>query len=199
MALSDILDKILGDAEIQAGEIRDRGSEEARKVLAEAREEAGALHADLVARAEAGLRRGLENELSAERLSVQMEVLSVKKELLDGLFGQIPKLLHRRGAGEYAGILASFVDSEALLLPGELEAGTADVERFGEEFSSLVAEALSRECPGCRTVPSQRSGPHGQGVVIRSGRVAHDYSLDSLLAEVRPRIEGRVAAILFST
>lgn len=198
MALSHILDKILGDAETQAAEIRDRGREEARKVLAEAEREAETLHADLMAREEARLKREMENELSAERLAAQRDVLSLKRELLDGLFGQVPELLYHRSAGEYAGILASFVDGEALLLSGELEAGTADVERFGEGFASLVVETLSREFPGCRAAPSRRPGPHGQGVVIRTGKVAHDFSLDSLLAEVQPRIEGRIAAILFS-
>lgn len=198
MALSDILGRILEEAREEAGKIRDRGEEEVEKVRAEARGEADTLLGDLVRQGEEDLRRQRENELSAARLQGRKEVLALKKALLDELFREVPPLLRRGPASDYARVLCEFIDERAAALPGKLEAGSEDVEQYGEGFASLVVEALTVKYPGCRLTPSERPGSFKWGIVIRTGEVVHNFSLESLLSEVRGRLEGAAAQALFA-
>jgi len=198
VALSDILTRILEEAEDQAREIKARGEEEAAKVLDEARTEARILREDIVGKGIEELRGARDSELSAVRVRTRKDVLARKKELLNELFEKVPAILQQRSRGEYARALCCFVEEEAAALPGVLETGTEDIGRFGEGFPGLVVEALEGKYPACRLTASLQPGPFRQGIVIRTGEVAWNLSLDSLLSGLRGRMEFDVANLLFA-
>jgi V/A-type H+-transporting ATPase subunit E len=198
VALSDILTKILEEAEGQAREIKARGEEEAGKVLDEARAEARILREEIIRKGVEELRGARDSELSAARIRTRKDVLARKKELLNELFAKVPAILHQRSAGDYARALCCFVEEEAALLPGVLETGSEDVGRFGGGFPGLVVEALEGRYPACRLTASREPGPFRQGIVIRTEQLAWNLSLDSLLAGLRGRLESDVANLLFA-
>lgn len=198
MALSDILAKILQEAEEEAREIRARGEGEAEKILAEAGREAENLRKKLALKGEEALRREVENEISVARLQARKEVLSLKRDLLEEVFGRVPALLHEMPVGEYVRLLADLVDEEAVSLPGVLEVGHEDIARFGEELPALVGDTLAGTHPGSRLTPSPLPGSFRQGIQIRAERVVHNLSLHVLLHDSRGRLEAEVAQVLFS-
>jgi len=198
VALSDILTKILEEAEEQAREIKTRGEDEAGKVLDEARVEAEILREEIIRKGVEELRGARDSELSAARIRARKDVLARKKELLNELFEKVPAILHQRPAADYARALCSFVEEEAALLPGILETGAEDVDRFGGGFPALVVEALEEKYPPCRLTASRQPGPFRQGIVIRTEQFAWNLSLDALLAGLRGRLESEVANLLFA-
>jgi len=198
VALSDILARIVEEAEGEARRMRARGEDEAGRVLDEARGEAERLREDLRAKGEAKLRRQMGNAVSLQKLEARKEILSLKKRLLDDLFGSLPPALQNRPEGEYGRILAGLVGDDLGGNPAELEVGREDLSIFGEGFPARVAALLAERFPGWAVAASPEAGGFERGLRIRSGRLEHNLSLETLLVKSREEMEVDAARVLFS-
>jgi vacuolar-type H+-ATPase subunit E/Vma4 len=198
VALSDILTRILEEAEEESGRTRSRGEEEAGRVLDEARREAETIREKLRAKGEAKLRRQMSNAVSRQRLEARKEILSLKKRLLDDLFGGLPAALQNRPEGEYASLLAGLVGDDLGGHPAELEVGREDLAVFGEGFPDRVAALLADRFSGWEVAASREAGGFERGLRIRAGRLEHNLSLETLLVKSREKMEVDAARVLFS-
>lgn len=193
MAVDDIIARIEADAR-----------EAAEKILADSRKEAEAVRADARARAEAQkseLRARAEQRAAEERnrittlarLSVRRELLGAKQALLDRVFTEAAERIEKLSREDYRAFVARLLTEHAETGEEEVLVGP-DEKRIDQSFLDGVSKKIGKG-KGLRLSDEKR--PIRAGVVLRSGRVETNCSLETILREAREKMETEIASVLF--
>jgi V/A-type H+-transporting ATPase subunit E len=189
--------KIIGDAEAEAGRILKEGADEAKAVLDRAREEAGSITSDFKARAQAEAKEYVRRQVSLRELEARKAVLTEKGKMIDQVFEEALDELRRRdretGHSLTRDLLLKAVevgDEEIMVSPEDREA-----------ISSAFLKALNKELTatgrrGEVTLSEETRNIRG-GFVLRRGRAEINATFETLLLMLRDDVETEVAELLF--
>lgn len=198
MALAEIIDRILADADAEAARLLAAAAAEARAIEEQGLREAERRLAEIVGGAERELRAEKGSRLAVARLGRRREVLALKHDLLDEVFSEAAALVARSPAGEYAAFLSRLVPAGIVTAPARIAVGGADLERHGPGFAGLVREALSRRHPGWSFEMEPGPAPFGSGITVTGPESVSNLVLDTLFAARRERWDLEVAGVLFA-
>jgi V/A-type H+-transporting ATPase subunit E len=189
--------KIIADAEAEAGKIIDEGREQAGKIKAEADAEVARIASDFGRRAKAQAAELIRRQISLRELEARKAILTEKGNLIDEVFAKaLGELRQRDRRGGYAltrGLLLGAIevgDEEIILSPDDRSAiGSSFVEDLNKDLLKAGKRGEVRISSETRDI----SG----GFVLRRGRAETNGSFNTLLAMLRDEIETEIAGILF--
>ena len=206
--LEKITSRIISEAEEEAAAILSAADQKCSEIYDEYEERAKAdakKIAEQSAKECAGIIATAKSTVAINRRNA---ILGAKKELLDAVFETAEGQILLLPDGEYFDILITVL-LKALEEGAALSGGAAptillnksDKERFGGD---IIERALSRVTEG-RLAPSVfgRLDVSAECIDIKGGLVLRyddfdiDCSLETMMGELRPEIEGRVASLLF--
>ena len=189
--------KIIADAEAEAGKIIDEGRAEAGKVKADADAEVARIGSEFGQKAKAQAAEYIRRQISLRELEARKSVLTEKGNLIDEVFAKALEELRRRDRG------GGYALTRELLL-GAIEVGDEEIILSPDDRSAIggsFVEGLNKELlkAGKRgeVKISQDTRDINGGFILRRGRVDTNGSFDTLLAVLRDEIETEIAGILF--
>lgn len=189
--------KILTDAEAEAGKIVGEGRNQVGKIKAEADAEVARIASEFGRKAETQAEEYIRRQISLRELEARKAVLTEKGNLIDEVFAKaLEELRQRDREGGYA--------LTRKLLLGAIEVGDEEIILSPDYRSAIggsFVEDLNKELV--------KAGKHGEvkissdtrnitgGFILRRGRAETNGSFDTLLAMLRDEIDTEVAGILF--
>lgn len=218
--LDKITEKILAEAEAEAGRILSEAEAEAGRIRAAYAEKADAIRARVATDAE---REGTElvaRAKNADAVARRNAILRVRGELVDETFSLTLAAVRSMRAEQYAELLSGLLaaalleqieaEESARELYGEEDAtapecyevllSASDREKYGEALISSVRTRLSAKVGAGkldRLVLSRDVAAIDGGLILRYGDIESNCSLELLFAGLRRELEGEVGHVLF--
>ena len=184
-----VVDKIIEDAKASAQELLDKAQKKAEEILAQAKEEQKALRKAIRAQAKEAGEMEFERLLSAERINSKKDILAKKREILDNLFSEVmeellsDKKTYKRWLVDV--IAASGVkEGEIIPAKGDKVITKAFVDSVNKKAKSVLKL-------------SNTKGNFRGGVVIRSGTMEVNATLELALEIAREELEPEIAKMLW--
>lgn len=189
--------KIVADAEAEAGKIVDEGRTEAGKIKAEADAEIGRIASEFGRKAKAQAEEYIRRQISLRELEARKAILTEKGNLIDEVFAKaLEELRQRDRKGGYA------LTRELLL--GAIEAGDEEIilsaddkSAIGDTFVKDLNKELAKSGKRGEVTISSETRDISGGFILKRGRAETNGSFDTLLGMLRDEIETEIAGILF--
>jgi V/A-type H+-transporting ATPase subunit E len=196
------------NAEQVVNKILAQANAEAERILAEAREKAGIQQNQTDAElaefekqtqemAQAAADDKLRRMLAGARMAHAKQVLGVKAELLNEVFGQARQKLNQLPDEQYLTLMKQ-------LMTRAIETGDEEVivgrneKRINEDFIKKVNRDLGTGFKGNLRLSSQRADISG-GFLLSRGRVQVNVSTEVLISQAREVMEMKLADDLFGS
>jgi V/A-type H+-transporting ATPase subunit E len=189
--------RIVSDAEDEAGRIIAEAEAEAKGILDEARSEAERISAESRSRGESEAAEHIRRQVSLRELEARNALLAEKGEVISGVFDRALEELRRRdresGYSLTRDLLLKAIetgDEEIIVAPGDREAiGGSFLESLNGELRQAGKRGEVRLADETRDMKG--------GFVLRKGRAETNSSFETLLAMLRDEVETEIAGILF--
>lgn len=191
--------KILADAEAEAGKIIQEGRDQAGKIKAETDAEVARIGAEFGEKAKAQAEEYIRRQISLRELEARKAVLTEKGSLIDEVFAKaLEELRQRDRKGGYSltrDLLLGAIEvgDEEIILSPEDRSGIG--ASFVEDLNKQLVKAGKR---GEVKISSDTRDISG-GFILRRGRAETNGSFDTLLAMLRDDIETEIAGLLFGS
>lgn len=191
MGIEGIINKIEADTDARIAEIRTEADNAISKIEAELAEYKSKKMSEAENNAKNEAKRRFDQVLAREEARLRMELLRIKRELIDEAFEMgrqaILKLPAERLRERYAEMAASFGETEGELLFGKLEECL-----HSEEFRDILTKKLPNS-----SFKTSVSDDFDRGLMLVAGRIRYDARFTRLFDELKERITDEVAAALF--
>lgn len=189
MAITDLIERIEGDAASEAAAIVDAAKAEAKAITERAEATAAAERATTLAEAERAVSDERETLLANARLTARDQLLARKRALAETVLERARVSLESMPAAEYLELIASAVAKNAA--SGDtLAIAPADAERL-----KGLGPALERR--GVRVLVTGDPAPLDRGVLLTGDRVRLEISPASLVADSRDQLLLAASRALF--
>jgi V/A-type H+-transporting ATPase subunit E len=189
--------KIIADAEAEAGKIIQEGRDQAGRIKTEADAEGARIGAEFGQKAKAQAEEYIRRQISLRELEARKAVLAEKGNLIDEVFAKaLEELRQRDRKGGYSltrGLLLGAVEvgDEEIILSAD------DKAAIGGSFIEDLNKELVKAGKRGEVVISKDTRDISGGFILRRGRAETNGSFDTLLAVLRDEIETEIADILF--
>ncbi len=203
MGVDKIIQKLLSDAEAEAGRILAQAEQEAEEIRQQGEAEAQAAKQPILERAEAEAQRRRRQHLALAALWARNKVLAAKRELLDRVFKEATERLGRLGSQEYRAFLRELLlraaetgEEEIILSPQDaavfdtnlLEEVNSELKRAGKAGSLRLAQEEAQD---------GRELGETRGFILRGQGYEVNVTFATLLRQAREGLETAVAKLLF--
>jgi V/A-type H+/Na+-transporting ATPase subunit E len=192
-----IREKILQDAVRAAEAALEAGRKEAESIRAEAADRRRLAEEETARRIDAALMAQGHRNAASLQLEARKQALAVRRRMVDEAFGEAAKAVAGLPDDQYRKMMTAMILENAWQGDAELVVSAFDRDRLGNGFPTEV-EALCRNkgmAGGVRY--SEDSLPVHGGFVLRTGDIEINGTLEVVLAGIRPKLERRVAEVLF--
>ena len=195
MDATEVVEKILSDAEAQAQKIKKEAGE---KAAAEQSQLSGQLdeykkQTEILAQKADEEKRG--HILAAARMEIAKEYLAEKRKILDGVFTRAQSQLLKLPDEDYRKIMTRLIldavetgDEEVIIDSSET--------RIDHEFIKQINRELGPGYKGNLRLSDERQNI-GAGFILRRGKIKNNASLEVLLTGARKQLEIKLAKELF--
>ncbi len=128
---------------------------------------------------------------------MRKQALAVRRQIVDDAFREAAKAVADLPDGQYRALVTAMLLEIAWQGDAELVVSGLDKERLGIGFPQEI-EALRRDkgLAGAFRYSADDLHVHG-GFVVRTGEMEINGALEVVLAGIRPKLERRVAEVLF--
>jgi V/A-type H+-transporting ATPase subunit E len=189
--------KIISDAEAEAGKIAAEAEAQAGAVLGEARVEADRIAAESRERAESEAKEHIRRQISLRELEARNALLGEKGKMIEEVFEKALDDLRRKDReGGYSltrDLLFKAIESgdEEIILSPE------DRQGITSSFLASLNDELRKQGKRGEIKLAEDTREIRGGFVLRHGRTEINSSFETLLAMLRDEVETEVANILF--
>ena len=190
MGLEKVKQEILERAQAEADKVVDAAQSEARAVMKSAEKQiAGYEHLmgeDLEALSNAVKRK----EVASAELELKKQLLSAKSELIEGVFGDVRKKLGSLSDKKRESHITALLDA------ARKEVNVSSVQCSGKDARFVEASGSGNSNSRLKVVKNDEMLG---GIIAESpdGKLRVDYSYETLLEQVKSKVLGDVAKILF--
>ncbi len=192
MGVEKITSKIISEAENAAESLLKESERNCQKLLSEAQKRAqdtiGAAEKESLAEKNKIVRRSV----SVAEIDGKKILLEAKQKLINECFDAAAARILDMDKERYMDFLVDIV-RESGSDSGELVMNKADSEKLGND----LAEKLNKEIPGGEFTVSAEKAKIKGGLLLKSGSVYVNGSLETLLEEKYNELTSEVAAMLF--
>lgn len=195
--IEKITARIEAEAVADAARIAEEGAEQCRAIRAEGEEKARELYWER-------LREGTKaSEARADMLSraadmeARKSILACKQDIVTRAFDRAGEKLRAMTGEEYLSFLAGQAARASSTGEEELILNARDRASLGEQVAERANRLLSDAGRAARLVLSEDTGSFSGGLVLRSGSITVNCTLEALLFQAREEQAAVVAAELF--
>lgn len=196
MNAEQVIQKIIADAKAEAEKIVQQAKDSQARERSEVDRELEQYREHTAVIAEKAGQDEKSHILAAARMETAKQLLSVKREVLDGVFEQAKQQLQKLGDDEYRTLMSR-------LMRDAVETGDEEVvtdkneTRIDQEFVKNVNRELGPGYKGNLRLSDEKLDLGG-GFVLRRGKIKTNISFDVLIDQARKELEIELAKELFS-
>jgi V/A-type H+-transporting ATPase subunit E len=192
-----IREKILRDAAAAAESALEEGRREAGAITAAAADQRRMAEEETTRRIDAAFIAQGQRNAATLQLEMRKQALAVRRQMVDDAFSEAAKAVADLPDGTYRALVASMILENEWQGDAELVVSGLDRERLGSGFPQEIE--MRRNDKGCSGAIRYSADdlPVRGGFVVRTGEMEINGTLEVVLAGIRPKLERRVAEVLF--
>lgn len=192
-----IREKILQDATAAAEALLEAGRLEADAIRTAAADRRQLAEAETTRRIDAAFIAHQHRNAATLQLETRKQALAVRQRMVGGAFSQAATAVADLPDESYRALITAMVLANTWQGDAELVVSGKDRERLGSGFPKEIDTLRQREgLSGTLRYAEDLLPDHG-GFVLRRGEMEINGTLEVVLAGIRPKLERRVAEILF--
>lgn len=192
MKLEDITSRIEADARAKAEEIRSAARKQADVTISEANEEAARIREDAEKRAGIEKNKIISQREAVAGIDTRLLLLKAKRERMEDCFKSAEKKLLSMDRPSYYEFLSGIVRKSGIS-DGEIILSKRD-----QEDREAILEAVHKAVPGSHFTVSDEIGNFEGGLILRSGKMYANGTIENYIEEARKTMAKDVADRLFS-
>ncbi len=192
-----IKEKILLDAEEKVREINDNASNQALKIINDAKELALYKSKTISEKAsyDASDKKRIVN--SMVELEMRKNILAAKQEVIEKVFQVAIERLNNMEASKYESIMTELILQTVKSGDEHIIMSKASIEKLSSSFAERINEVLIKKgCKGNLKLSEEEGSTYG-GFIIRSSGIEINNSFESILRMNRDDLEPKIAELLF--
>lgn len=192
-----IREKILRDAAAAAETALEEGRREAGAITATAADQRRMAEMETTRRIDAALFAQNQRNAATLQLEMRKQALAVRRQMVDDAFREAAKAVADLPAEQYRKLVTAMMLEISWQGGAELVVSGLDRERLGTGFPKEI-ESLRQDkgLSGAIRYSTDDLSVHG-GFVVRTDEMEINGTLEVVLAGIRPKLERRVAEVLF--
>jgi len=196
MNAEQVIQKIIADAKAEAEKIVQQAEDAQAQEQSDLDRELEQYREQSAAIAEKAGQDEKSHILAAARMKTAKQLLSVKREVLDGVFEQAKQQLQKLSDDEYRKLMSRLM-REAVETGDEEVLTDKNETRIDHEFVKNVNRELGPGYKGNLRLSDEKLDLGG-GFVLRRGKIKTNISFDVLIDQARKELEIELAKELFS-
>ncbi len=196
MNAEQVIQKIIADAKAEAEKIVQQAKDAQAKERSELDRELEQYRQQSTTIAEKAGQDEKSHILAAARMETARQLLSVKREVLDGVFAEAKQQLQNLNDDEYRKLMSRLM-REAVETGDEEVVVDKNETRIDQEFVKNVNRELGPGYKGNLRLSDDKLDLGG-GFVLRRGKIKTNISFDVLIDQARKELEIELAKKLFS-
>lgn len=198
MTIKDINDKIISDAKIQANKIIAKAEDEANNIIRKGEKEADNLKKVILYKInqEASLKK---NKIITEaNLGAKKTILSEKQKIMGDIFANALESILKLSNKEYQNFIKKLILDNIEKGDETIFIGNSDKNKISQDFIEEINKELETKGKKGELKLSASYLPIKGGIVIGSGAIRKNISLELLLKHIREESEMQISKILFN-
>jgi len=195
MNATEIVDKILADANAEAQKITSQAEASAAAEKAELDVELSDYKTKTETLATKAAQEKKSRMLAAARMDIAKELLAEKRKILDGVFDSAKQKLKSLPDEEYQTLMTKLMH-EAVETGDEEVITDANDNRIDHKFIKNINRELGPGFKGNLRLSEQKEAI-GAGFILKRGNIMNNASLDVLISQARKDMEIELAKALF--
>jgi V/A-type H+-transporting ATPase subunit E len=198
MTIKDINEKIISDAKIQEDKIIAQAEDNANDIIKKGRKEADNIKKTILhnINQEASLKKS--KILTEANLGVKKTILLEKQRIMEDVFGNALESILKLGNKDYQNFIKKLVLDNVEKGDETIFIGSSDKNRISEDFIENINKELKAKGKKGELKLSTSYLPIKGGIIIGSGAIRKNISLELLLKNVREESETQISKILFN-
>ena len=198
MTIKDISEKIISDAKIQAGKIIAQAEDNSNNIIKKGKKEADNIKNVILYKynQEASLKKS--KILTEANLSVKKTILSEKQKIMEDVFGNALESILKLANKDYQNFIKKLILDNIEKGDETIFIGNSDKNRISKDFIEDINKELKAKGKNGELKLSDSYLPIKGGIIIGSGAIRKNISLELLLKDVREESETQISKILFS-
>ena len=197
MTIRDINNKIISDARIQAENIIAQAEDNENNIIKKGEKEADNIKNIILYKKnqEAFLKKS--KILTEANLGVKKTILSEKQKIMEDVFGNALESILKSGNKNYQNFIKKLILDNIEKGDETIFIGHSDKNRISKDFIEAINKELKAKGKKGELKLSDSYLPIKGGIIIGSGAIRKNVSLELLLKNVREESETQISKILF--
>ncbi len=198
MTIKDINEKIISDAKIQANKIITQAEDNANNITNKGRKEADNVKKTILYKInqEASLKKS--KILTEANLGVKKTILSEKQKIMEDVFGNVLESILKLSNKEYQNFIKKMILDNIEKGDETIFIGSSDKDKISKDLIENINKELKARGKKGELKLSDSYLPIKGGIIIGSGAIRKNVSLELLLKNVREESETQISKILFN-
>jgi len=197
MTIKDISEKIISDAKIQADKIIAQAEDNSNNIIKKGKKEADNIKNIILYKynQEASLKKS--KILTEANLGVKKTILLEKQKIMEDVFGKALESILKLGNKDYHSFIKKLILDNIEKGDETIFIGFPDKNRISKDFIEGINKELKAKDKKGELKLSNSYLPIKGGIIIGSGTIRKNISLELLLKNVREESETQISKILF--
>ncbi|MGB6371321.1 MAG: V-type ATP synthase subunit E [Atribacterota bacterium] len=197
MTIKDINNKIISDAKIQAERIIAQTEDNANNIIKKGEKEADNIKNIILYKnnQEASLKKS--KILTEAKLEAKKTILLEKQKIIEDVFGKALESILKLSDKDYHCFIKKLILDNIEIGDETIFIGSSDQRKISESFIEDINKELKSKGEKGELKLSTSYLPIKGGVIIGSGKIRKNISLELLLKDVREESEMQISKILF--
>lgn len=198
MTIKDINEKIISDAQIQADKIITQAEDKAKEIIKKGKEEADNIKNIILGKnnQEASLKKS--KILTEANLEARKIILSEKQKIVEGAFNKALESILKLDDKDYHNFIKKLILDNIEKGDETIFIASSDKNKISKDFIEDINKTLEVKDKKGELKLSTSYLPIQGGVIIGSGKVRKNISLELLLKKVREESEIEICKYLFA-
>ena len=198
MTIKDINNKIISDARIQAEKIIAQAEDDAHNIIKKGEKEADNIKNIILYKnnQEASLKKS--KILTEAKLEANKTILSEKQKIIEDVFYKALENILKLNDKAYHNFIKKLILDNIEIGDETIFIGSSDQRKISESFIEDINKELKSKGEKGELKLSASHLPIKGGVVIGSGKIRKNISLELLLKDVREELEKQISKNLFN-
>ncbi len=198
MTIKDISEKIISDAKIQADKIIAKAEDNANNIKNKGRKEADNIKKTILYKINQDASLKKSKILTEANLGVKKTILSEKQKIMEDVFGNALESILKLSNKEYQNFIKKLILDNIEKGDETIFIGDSDKNRISKDFIEDINKEIEAKGKKDELKLSNSYLTIKGGIIIGSGAIRKNVSLELLLKNVREESETQVSKILFN-
>lgn len=198
MTIKDINDKIISDAKIQASKIITQAEDNANNIIKKGEKEADNVKKVILYKInqEASLKKS--KILTEANLEAKKTILLEKQKIMEDIFDKALESITKLNSKDYLNFIKKLILDNIEIGDETIFTGSLDKNKISKDFIEEINKELKTKHKKGELRLSTSYLPIKGGIVIGSGKIRKNISLEFLLKKIREELEIQISKDLFN-